>query len=57
MSGPMTAVPISPKTERPCPHCRHASQTGTRGGCALCGKVKHTADGRVNRQKAEQEAD
>jgi hypothetical protein len=53
MTGPMSATPLSPKSATKCPHCRHETETGTRGGCSECRLVKHTADGRIPPKKEE----
>ena len=35
-----------------CRHCKNKeTETGTRGGCGACGKVKHNANGRKNDPK------
>ena len=37
---------LSPDTRTRCPHCRHDTESGTHNGCADCGMVKHTLNGR-----------
>ena len=35
------------KGKSKCPHCKSETDTGTRGGCGNCGKVKTTKNGRI----------
>jgi len=36
-------------TETQCPHCRANTLSGKHNGCAKCGKVKHSMNGRILR--------